>query len=553
VSTESQETKPATTRLSSTLVGAGILLSRLTGLIRTRLFGQYLGASLYADVFTACIRMPNVLQNLLGEGTLSASFIPVYSELLEQGRKEEAGRTAGAIFGLLAALAGFFALIGILLAPFLVRIFLPGFEGERRELSIEVVQIIFPMTGILVLSAWALGILNSHRKFFISYVAPVVWNGAMIATLILFGGRVSPDRLVVALAWGALIGGVLQFAVQLPWLFRLERQLKPSLNLRLAPVRETIRNAGPAIAGRGVVQLSGWVDLILASLLASGAVAVIGYAQTLYILPVSLFGMSVAAAELPELSRQRTGATEELRARTNAALERIAFFVVPSFVAFVLLGDALVAMVFQVGAFDRTETLLVYLTLMGFSIGLLASTSTRLFSSTFFALRDTKTPARYAIFRVILAASLGFLLMVQFEPVPAQGISTRFFNIPAGWLDWGLLTDVTIDGQTLGAVGLAAGSGVAAWVEWTLLRRRLRERIGPVGAPNRNIGLMFAAAVLAALVGWVVRLSLPPIHPFFAGFLIFSAFGITYFVSAALFRLREAELIRDRLLRLIRR
>jgi putative peptidoglycan lipid II flippase len=534
-------------RPTSALVAAGILLSRISGLIRTAIFARYLGATAYADVFTACLRMPNVLQNLLGEGTLSASFIPVYSELLEEGREEEAGRTAGAIFGLLFAAAGLLALIGILLAPLFVRLFLPGFEGERRELSIDVVRIIFPMTGLLVLSAWALGILNSHRKFFVSYVAPVVWNGAMIATLIMFGGRMSADRLVIALAWGALLGGALQFGVQLPWVLRLERRLRPSLNLRLAPVRETLRNAGPAIAGRGVVQLSGWVDLVLASLLATGAVAVIGYAQMLYMLPISLFGMSVAAAELPELSRRRAGGAEELRVRTNVGLEQIAFFVVPSFIAFLLLGDSVVATVLQAGAFERTDTILVYLTLIGFSIGLVASTGTRLFSSTFFALRDTATPARFAITRVLTAAGLGLLLMIQFEPIPAQGINTRFFSVPPGYVDWGLFTGLSIDGRLLGSVGLAAGSGIAAWLEWNLLRRALRARIGPVGARLGKVARMFAAALVAAGAGWGVRLLLGDLHPLPAGILIFAAYGVIYFAVAAALKLREAELFAARI------
>ncbi len=530
-----------TGRLASSIVAGGILLSRISGLIRQRIFGQYFGTTLYADVFSAALRMPNALQNLLGEGTLSASFIPVYSELLEEGREEEAGRTAGAIAGLLAVGAGLLALFGYILAPLLVSLLSPGFIGERRELTIEVVRIIFPMTALLVLSAWALGILNSHRKFFVPYVAPVLWNGAMIATLVLFGGELSLNRLVVALAWGALIGGAFQLAIQLPWVLRLEPHLRPSFNYRLAPVREAVRNAGPAIVGRGVVQLSGYVDLLLASLLAHGAVAAIGYAQTLYILPVSLFGMSVAAAELPELARRRLGRVDELRARTNASLERIAFFVIPSFVAFAALGDSIVAALFQTGEFDRADTLLVYLTLIGFSIGLVASTGTRLFSSTFYALRDTRTPARFAIVRVTLAAVLGFLLMVQFEPIPALGIGAGVFG------------NVDIDGRTLGAVGLATGSGIAAWVEWSLLRRRLRERIGPVGARLSRIGKMLAAASGAAIVGLIVRLGVDGLHPVLQGIVIFMPYGVTYFVLTSLMNLPETEVLRSRFGRLFAR
>jgi len=174
-------TAARSSRTSSTLIAAGILSSRIVGLIRERAIATYFGTGLHADVIGAGLRMPNVLQNLLGEGTLSASFIPVYSELLGQGKTREAGRVAGAMFGLLLGVAGAISLLGVLLAPLLVSLFTPGFEGQRRELMIAVVRIFFPMTGVLVLSAWALGILNSHRKFFLPYFAPVLWNAAIIA------------------------------------------------------------------------------------------------------------------------------------------------------------------------------------------------------------------------------------------------------------------------------------------------------------------------------------------------------------------------------------
>ncbi len=193
-------------RVASALIAAGILLSRIVGLIRERVVATYFGTGLHADVFSAGLRAPNVLQNLLGEGTLSASFIPVYSELLGQGRTKEAGRVAGAMFSLLLGIAGVISLLGVLFAPVLVTIFTPGFEGQRRELMIAFVRIIFPMTGVLVLSAWALGILNSHRKFFIPYFAPVMWNAAIIGALVAFNGRVSLDGLLMAAALGRARG-----------------------------------------------------------------------------------------------------------------------------------------------------------------------------------------------------------------------------------------------------------------------------------------------------------------------------------------------------------
>lgn len=511
------------------LVAAGILLSRIAGLIRERIFAQYFGTSIAADAFKAALRGPNVLQNLLGEGTLSASFIPVYSELLAQGRKEEAGRVAGAVFALLLAAAGLLSLIGIALAPVLVSVLSPGFEGERRELTISAIRIIFPMTGTLVLSAWALGILNSHRRFFLAYFAPVLWNAAMIATLLYFGPRQSQGDLVTTLAWGAFIGGLLQFAVQLPRVLRLEPDLRIRFAPRMPAVVTVLRNAGPAIMGRGVVQLSGYLDLVLASLLAPGAFAVITYATTIYLLPVSLFGMSIAAAELPELSRQRQAAKEVLRERVNDGLRELIVYVVPSFVAFVLLGDVLVAALYQTGEFDRADTLLVWAVLAAYAIGLLASTATRLYNSAFFALQDTKTPAKVAAARVTIAAAIGAALMF-------------------------LLQRVTVAGEPLGPVGIAIGAGIGAWFELIVLRRSLSRQLeGELRPGGGRVAKLLLAATVAALIGRAIEWFLPPLHPIVIAVIVLIPFGVAYFGLARLFKVPEAAAATDRVLRRLRR
>jgi putative peptidoglycan lipid II flippase len=528
---------------ASAMIAAGILLSRIAGLMREAVSAQFLGTSLQADAFRAGLRMPNVLQNLLGEGTLSASFIPVYAELLHEGKKEEAGRVAGAIFALLFAVAGALALTGVLLAPVLTSIFLPGFEGERRELTIAITRIIFPMTGVLVLSAWSLGVLNSHRNFFVPYVAPVLWNASIIGALFTFGGRVDPGRLVVAAAWGALLGGVLQFAIQLPSVLKLERSLKIRWDLKLEGVRTAVRSAGPAIMGRGVVQVSSYADIVLASFLAAGAVSTYTYALTLYILPVSLFGMSVAAAELPELSRQRTAAIEVLRERARGGLQRIAFYVVPSFVAFMLLGDVVVATLYQRGQFTRNDTLAVWLTLMGLTLGLLATTTSRLLSSTFFALRDTKTPARFATVRVVLAILLSLTLMLAFERITVGG-----WQLPGGWL-----SHYQIGGKPIGTLGLALGSGIAAWIEWFLLKRALKARIGHVGAGAGPLLRMFGAALAGAAAGWGVRMLIGDWHPVPLGVAVGGAFGLVYFGVAAMLGLEQSGALFARLGRIIKR
>lgn len=526
----------------SALVAAGILASRIAGLVRDRLLAAYFGTGLHADVLSAGLRMPNLLQNLLGEGTLSASFVPVYSELIGKGRVEEAGRVAGAVFALLVAIAAAVSLIGILLAPVLVSLFTPGFEGERRELMIAVTRIIFPMAGVLVLSAWALGVLNSHRRFFLPYFAPVLWNAAIIGALIAFGSRLELDALLMAAAWGALLGGLLQFGVQLPAVLRLDRELRIGTGRREPAFREAVRNAGPAILGRGAVQLSTYADLFLASLLAVGAPARLRFAQTLYLLPISLFGMSVAAAALPDLSRLREEAGGALREQTNAALRRVAFNIVPSFVALTLLGDVFVAGLFETGEFGRADVLVVWMTLAAYCTGLLASTGTRVYQSAFYALRDTRAPARIAGARVAVSALAGALLMVQFEPIAVGPI-----DIPAG-----AFGSVTIAGLPLGPIGLALGAAVGAWVEWALLRRRLAARIGAVGVESVSLAKMFGAALAAAAAGHGVRLLLEGIPPLIIAFAAAAAFGAVYYAAGYALGLEDARALLARVARRLR-
>ncbi|HSV33725.1 MAG TPA: lipid II flippase MurJ, partial [Pyrinomonadaceae bacterium] len=172
---------------SAFLVGAGILISRIIGVIRQRVFAHYLGISDAAGAFNAAFKIPNFLQNIFGEGALSASFIPVYAKLLAEGDEKEASRVADAILTLLALVTSVIVAVGILITPYIITVIAPGFTGPTRELTIRLVRVFFPGAGLLVMSAWCLGVLNSHRRFFLSYTAPVAWNVAIIFTLVWFG------------------------------------------------------------------------------------------------------------------------------------------------------------------------------------------------------------------------------------------------------------------------------------------------------------------------------------------------------------------------------
>jgi putative peptidoglycan lipid II flippase len=507
------------------LVAAGIFLSRLAGLVRERIFSHYFGLSDAGDVFKAAFKIPNFLQNLFGEGVLSASFIPVYARLLAEDDEVAAKRVAGAVFSLLALLVSILVLAGVLAAPWLVDLIAPGFAQEKRAALVHLVRIIFPGTGLLVLSAWCLGVLNSHRRFFLSYTAPLAWNAVMIAALLGFGRRMEPFPLAEMTAWASVGGSALQFLVQLPTVLRLSRGLDLGLRLRSLHVQKVVGNFGPVLLSRGVVQISAYVDNLLASFLSTGAVTALYNAQTIYLLPVGLFGMSVSAAELPLMSGTIGSADEvhaALRERIAAGSRRIAYFVVPSAVAFLALGDLVTGIIYQTGRFGRADSIYVWSILAGASVGLLATTSGRLLASTFYSLGDTRTPLRFAVIRVALTTGLGYLAAF---PLPGWlGIAPR----------WGV-------------VGLTASAGVAGWMEYVLLRRALSRRIGRVAASRRALALLWSAAAVGAAAAWGVKLALAGRGPLLVGLLALSLYGSVYLGLTLAWRVPEARGILARL------
>jgi putative peptidoglycan lipid II flippase len=333
-------------RGGAALVALGILCSRLAGLIRQRVFAHYFGqASAAADAFNAAFRIPNLLQNLFGEGALSGSFIPVYAASVARGDTRRAAHVAGAVAALLGLVTSIVVLLGVLAAPLLVSLIASGFTGDTRELTIVLVRILFPGAGLLVLSAWCVGVLNSHGRFFLSYSAPVFWNLAIIGTLLAFGDNAAGYRLAQIAALGSVAGSALRLGVQLPAVLRLLGGITSSLRRGADAARTVLRNALPVFIGRGVVQISSYIDTVIASLPPTGGVAAISYAQVLYTLPVSLFGMSVSAAELPAMSGI-TGSeperVDQLRTRLDRALRQIAFFLIRSAAVCLALGDVVV-------------------------------------------------------------------------------------------------------------------------------------------------------------------------------------------------------------------
>lgn len=527
-STSAQKATAAGVGRSATLVAAGIFLSKIAGLARETMFAHYFGGSDAADVFRAAVRIPNFLQNLFGEGVLSASFIPVYARLRALDKEDEASDVADAVATLLVLVTSALVLIGVLATPYIIDAIAPGFHGAKRELTIRLVRIFFPGAGLLVMSAWCLGVLNSHRKFFLSYAAPIAWNAVMIATLIGFGPSHTEESLAVITAWGSVAGSALQLGVQLPVALRLVRRIHVQLGLQLASVREAVRNFFPVLVSRGVVQLSAYIDSMIATLLPTGAVAYLGYAQVLYTLPVSLFGMSVSAAELPAMSGALGTDTEvaaQLRRRLGNGIRQIAFLVVPSAMAFLVLGDVVSATIYQSGRFTRADAIYVWGVLAGSAVGLLASSLGRLYSSTYYALRDTRTPLRFAIVRVALTTILGLFCALRLP---------QMIGLNRGW----------------GVAGLTASAGIAGWVEFLLLRWKLHRRIGAVQPASAFLAKLWISAAISAAGAWGVKLAVGHRDPRMVGIAVLIPYGIAYFLITSLLQIPEAQLVLRRFSRL---
>ncbi len=475
-----QEAAPGAAR-SSAMVTAGIILSRLVGLIRQRVTAHFFGTSELADVLAAAFRAGNITQNLLGEGTLSATFIPVYARLRAADNARRAAHFALSALGLLLVAAAAASIVGVIAAPWLSFLVAAGFDEDKLASTTRIVRIIFPMTGLLVLSAWGLGVLNAHRRFFLPYAAPVAWSAAQIAGLLVCGAWLGMrgEPLAEALAWSALAGAALQLALLLPSARSLLGGLKPRLDTRDPSVREAGEKLPAALLGRGIIQVSGLVDTLLVSFLGAGANAAFNYAQTIYLLPMSILGTGEAAVALPEMARDTAEAdvarrNEALARRLGASLARITVLTVPATAVFMVLGRELITLLLQTGTFDRASTARVEPLVCAYGLALLGNAAGRVLITASFALGDTRTPARYALYRVIVSTVVALLLM-----------------------------------QRLDVLGVVLGAVVAGWVEAIALALRLRREIGGLGLDQVRIGRVAALTAVSVGCGVALRAALP--------------------------------------------
>ncbi|NUO52498.1 MAG: murein biosynthesis integral membrane protein MurJ [Polyangiaceae bacterium] len=489
-------------RAAAALVTIGIVASRLAGFVRQRVVAHYLGTSAAADAVAAAFRIGNLTQNLLGEGTLSASFIPVYVRLRLESAGV-AGRFARAALGALITIATVLSLLGVLFAPALAGVLAPGFDAPTEALTAELLRVLFPMTGVLVLGAWALGVLTSHRRFLLPYAVPVVWSGAQIAALVVAGSalHLGTEAIARSVAWGALGGAVLQLAIMLLPVRGILDGLAPVLDTRAEGLREAARNVPGAILGRGVIQLSGLVDTMLASLVGAGAVATLGYAQTIYLLPMAVLGTGEAAAALPEMAA-RSAADEagraSLREALGRSLARVMALGLPAAAVLLALSLEITSLLFRGGSFGASSADDVARVLAFYAAGLPANAASRVVSVTSFALGDTSRPARFAVVRVVVSTAIALATL-------------RF----------------------LGVAGIVLGAAIAAWVELALLSRHVSTKIGGLGLEHVPFSRIVAVAFASAGAGLAVRFAARSLelHSLVASALVVAASGIAFLVS----------------------
>jgi putative peptidoglycan lipid II flippase len=505
-------------------VGAGILVSRFAGLARGLLFARYFGDGMAADAYNAALRIPNTVRNLLGDGTISASFVPVYAAAMARGDHEGARALANALLGVLLAVVATMTLVGVAAAPWLTTIFAGGLAPETAALTTRLLRVLFPMTGVMVLSGWCLGVQNAHRRFFVAYAAAAGWALVQVVFLLIAGPRMA-DRvqLVWWLSWATLIGAVVQVLVQLPQVWRLLRVLRPSLATHTPGLGAVVANFVPVVGALGFAQISGLIDLRIASELPAGAMAVWNYAVPVYLLPLSLFGVAGAMAALPEFAAGTRDAADRQRISAGlvATWGRVLFYVVPSAIALIAVGDAVVTVLYRGGAFGDVQVRRVWIVLAGYAVGLTAFATVRLFASTFHALQDYRTPLRGAAIALPVSVCAAVALV------------------------W------PVRDRVEGVAAIALGSGLGACVNVIFLARGLERQLGGVAwrVVMRRIQRILAASAAAVAVTLLARMGLPPVSPRVDSLALLVLFSVTFLPVAEWLGLDEARALRRRLMR----
>ncbi|HEX3036821.1 MAG TPA: murein biosynthesis integral membrane protein MurJ [Thermodesulfobacteriota bacterium] len=391
------------------IVGSLTLLSRILGLVRDMVIAYFFGARAETDAFYVAYRIPNLLRRFLAEGSLTISFIPVFTEYLENRSKEEAKRVSDITFTLLFITLILVSVLGILLSPLIIKLFASGFKGEIFKLAVNLNQIMFPYIFFVSLAALAMGVLNSLKHFFAPAFSPVVFNIVNISAVFLLYQYF--DVPIFTLAIGVIAGGALQFLIQFPFLKNRDFLFSFRKNLRHPAVKRIALLMSPQLFGLAVYNFNILVSTQYASHLPGGTVSYLWYSERLIEFPLGIFAVSIATALLPSLSSQASkGEYEKFGESYSFALRLMLFVMIPALVGLIALRVPICNVLYQRGEFTFEETLLTSQALLGYAIGLWAVGGIRITAPGFYAIQDTKTPVKVALLAFIINAALGYIL-----------------------------------------------------------------------------------------------------------------------------------------------
>lgn len=466
---------------STGVIAASTAASRILGFVRDLLVARLFGTGMQAQAFVVAFRLPNLLRDLVAEGAMASAVVPVLTRTRATQPAEEFWRLAHALAARLTVVVVVLGAAGVLLAPWLVRLMAPGFlaDPHKLALTITLTRILFPFITLIGLWAFAYGLLNSLGHFAMPALGPAVWNLAMIGGCLWLAPRTTPP--VIGLAWGVIIGGVLQVLMQLPVLIR--RGFRPRWVWRHEGSREVMRLLGPRLAGSAVYQASVLFDTMIASLafvVGEGAVAAFYFANRLVQLPLAVFGTASAQASLPMLAEQAAvHEVERFRTTLLTVLRMVAFVMVPAAVGLIMMADPIVQLCFQRGAFDVGSTAMTAHALRLLAVGLAAFAAGKVLINAFYALHDTVTPVKLAAQALLVNMALALGLM---WPLGLGGLAlaTSVSSSLNAWrllrmlevrLDRPLIPSLTKPLARISAAAAIMGGG--CWLLWQQLAMRL--------------------------------------------------------------------------------
>ena len=505
------------------VVSLAVFLSRITGLVREITFAGLFGAGMVYDAFVAAYRIPNLLRDLLAEGALSSAFVTTYSQALSEEGAKQANSLSNRLATLLVPAVAVVCVAGTVFAPSIVQRLFPGYSAieGKFELTVLLTRIMMPFLLFVVLAAKAMGVLNSHGKFGIPALASTLSNLTSVGIGLLLGFVLGPQlgfEPIVGMALGTLLGGAVQYGCQVPSLRLAGLRFRPEVALRDPGVRQVLRLMGPATIGAAAVQINVMVNSVFASRLAdasgeiiNGPVSWLGYAFRFMQLPLGLFGVAVAAATLPVISREAgAGRFDEFRDTLSRSLGLVFLLTIPSTVGLLVLSQPLIGVVYERGQFGASDTEQTALALAFYCLGLVGYASTKVLAPAFYALDNVRIPMMVSVFSIALNYTLNFLYIEVL-----------------GWGHWALALSTSLVAtlnsillfvfmrSRLGGVGgnrllrggikIGAASAVMGACCW-ICARFIEAALGPGAFVGRLAALLVTVPVGVGLIYWLCRL-----------------------------------------------